>query len=72
MKRYGSFLIRCWLIDDSAHDERAVIDVEHIQTGCRTRAAGLAETESWMLEACRAVRAHAEEAPEAERERDRP
>jgi hypothetical protein len=55
MKLYSSFLIRCWLVHDSACDERSVIDVEHIQTGCHTRAASLAEAEEWMVEACRTM-----------------
>jgi hypothetical protein len=53
MKLYSSFLIRCWLIQDTPHEERSVIDIEHIQTGHHTRAASLTEAETWMLEACR-------------------
>jgi hypothetical protein len=71
MKLYSSFLIRCWLIHDSAQDERPVIDVEHIQTGGHTRAASLAEAEQWMFEACRTMRAPAEVVSDAELERDR-
>ena len=56
MKLYSSFLIRCWLIHEPAHDERPIIDVEHIQTGGRTRVASLTEAERWMLDACRTAR----------------
>ena len=55
MKFYSSFLIRCWLIRDSPAEERFVIDVEHIQSGCHLRAASLPEVETWMMEACRTV-----------------
>ena len=60
MKLYSSFLIRCWLIHDAADDERSVIDVEHIQTGCHTRASSLTEAETWMFEACRTMQPPAE------------
>ena len=56
MKLYSSFLIRCWLIADPSHDERSVIDVEHIQTGGHRRAASLAEIEEWMFDTCRTMR----------------
>jgi hypothetical protein len=62
MKLYSSFLIRCWLINDSTLGERSVIDIEHIQTGGHTRAASLAEAEEWIFEACRTMRASAGEA----------
>jgi hypothetical protein len=52
MKHYSSFLVRCWLIDDTS-DERSVIDVEHIQSGGRTKVTSMGEAEQWMLEACR-------------------
>jgi len=55
MKLYSSFLIRCWLIHEPAHADRSVIVVEHIQTGCHTRAASLTEAETWILEACRTM-----------------
>ena len=70
MKLYSSFLIRCWLIDDSARGERSVIDVEHIQTGGHTRAASLAEVEEWMFEACRTPRTPAGAARGAGRKPD--
>ena len=70
MKLYSSFLIRCWLIEDSERGERTVIDVEHIQTGGHRRVASLHEAEEWMLESCRAVSsANAHEACDAGRER---
>jgi hypothetical protein len=53
MKLYGSFLVRCWVIKDASADERAVIDVEHIQSGEHLRVANFAEAEEWVLEACR-------------------
>jgi hypothetical protein len=55
MKLYSSFLIRCWLIQDSSQGERSVIDIEHIQSGGHIRAATLSEAENWILEACRAT-----------------
>ena len=64
MKLYSSFLVRCWLIHDPSHDERPVIDVEHIQTGGHTRVTHLADAETWMFEACRTMNAPA---PEQER-----
>ena len=66
MKLYSSFLIRCWLIREPAHDERPIIDVEHIQTGGRTRVNSLSEAERWMLEACRTAQT-ADGAAQAER-----
>ena len=56
MRFYSSFLIRCWLTRDASQGERPVLQVEHIQTGTSTRAASLAEAETWIFEACRAVR----------------
>ena len=70
MKLYSSFLIRCWLIGESEQVARAVIDVEHIQTGGHRRVASLPEAEEWMLELCRAVSsAHAPETRDAGGER---
>ena len=62
MKCYSSFLVRCWLIGDEAQGEKAVIGVEHIQSGTRTRVASLAEAEQWMCETCRNARPAAEDA----------
>ena len=70
MKLYSSFLIRCWLIQDRTHDERPVIDVEHIQTGGHARVASLAEAEEWMFEVCRTMQAPARAAPTAGPERE--
>jgi hypothetical protein len=53
MKRYGSFLVRCWLIEETLQDIRSVIDVEHIQSGERMRVASIGEAEQWMFAACR-------------------
>lgn len=49
MKCYRSFLIRCWLIEDSQQLEKKVIDVEHIQSGDHTRVGDLIEAEEWMF-----------------------
>ena len=67
MKLYSSFLIRCWLIHDTATDERSVIDVEHIQTGCHTRAASLSEAEGWIFDACRTMQPASETRRDAAR-----
>ena len=70
MKQYSSFLVRCWLIEDSQQGERVVIGVEHIQTGGHRRVASLPEAEEWMLGLCReAASARAPEARDAGRER---
>ena len=68
MKLYSSFLIRCWLIHEPAQGERPIIDVEHIQTGGRTRVASLTEAERWMLDACRTARPAGDAAQAAARE----
>ncbi len=47
MKIYNSFLIRCWLIGL----DRSVFEVEHIQTGERTRVASFRELQSLLLAA---------------------
>ena len=62
MRRYSSFLIRCWLTDDGFHERQTVLQVEHIQTGASTRAESLSEAESWILEACRKLKSDAETA----------
>jgi hypothetical protein len=67
MKLYSSFLIRCWLIEDSQRGERKIIDVEHIQSGGRTRARSLTEAEGWMFEACRNTHADAQTVRDAGR-----
>ena len=64
MKFYNSFLVRCWPIRDSPEGERVVVEVEHIQTGGRMRAASLDEIQPWVLTSCRAARP--EDAPPEE------
>jgi len=49
MKCYRSFLVRCWLIEDSQQGQKKIIDVEHIQTGDHTRVAAMTEAEEWMF-----------------------
>ena len=49
MKCYRSFLVRCWLIEDSQQVGKKVIDVEHIQSGEHTRVADITEAEEWMF-----------------------
>ena len=49
MKCYRSFLIRCWVIEDLPLSEKKIIDVEHIQSGERTRVAEMSEAEEWMF-----------------------
>jgi len=65
MRIYNSFLVRCWLIQDSSQGERSVIDVEHIQTGASTRAASLTEAERWVFKTCHAARVNSEETLDA-------
>jgi hypothetical protein len=49
MKCYRSFLIRCWVIEDPPRSEKKIIDVEHIQSGDRTRVAEMSDAEEWMF-----------------------
>jgi hypothetical protein len=49
MRTYSSYLIRCWLIRDDPQNERAVFDIEHIQTGEHLRATSLAEVYDWIM-----------------------
>lgn len=51
MKIYNSFLIRCWLLRDSAQADRSIFEIEHIQTGERHRAASVAEIQRLLLAA---------------------
>lgn len=46
-----SFFIR-WLLskDDEKHEERSVIDIEHIQSGSNRRVSSLEEANLWMRE----------------------
>ncbi|GEM_PF-3271398 len=50
-KIYNSFLIRCWLLRSAAQADRAVFEIEHIQTGERQRVTSVAEMETWLLAA---------------------
>jgi hypothetical protein len=43
-RRYTSFLIRCWRLGDGT--ER--LQLEHIQSGARTRVVTLGEAVAWM------------------------
>lgn len=43
-RSYGSFLVRCWRIDDD--DQR--IEIEHIQSGERRLATTVAEAIDWI------------------------
>ena len=56
MKTYSSFVVRYWVIRDQPLGERTVLDVEHVQTGDRLRAASLAEAYEWMEAACHWVK----------------
>jgi hypothetical protein len=51
MKIYNSFLIRCWLLRDTAQADRSIFEIEHIQTGERHRAASVAEIQRLLLAA---------------------
>jgi len=44
VKRYASFVLRCWRLED---DQRR-IEVEHVQSGVRTRVSSLAAALDWM------------------------
>lgn len=55
MKRYSSFLVRCWMIQDEAEKiipEKIVFDIEHIQKGEHQRAASPEEAMQWIMTAC--------------------
>jgi hypothetical protein len=57
MKRYSSFLVRCWVIQSTAeqsNEEKVVFDIEHIQRGEHLRSASPAEALAWMLAAAHA------------------
>jgi hypothetical protein len=47
-RQYDSFVVRCWQV---AHDEQRV-DVEHLQSGGRTRVLTLAAAADWMGSEC--------------------
>ena len=52
MKSQGSFLLRCWLIQDQAETERTIFDIEHVQTGKHERVGNLAEAHHWIINQC--------------------
>ena len=47
-RRYDSFVIRCWRVSD---DQRR-IEVEHLQSGGRTRVLALAAAVDWITTQC--------------------
>ena len=47
-RQYDSFVLRCWQLGD---DERR-IEVEHLQSGRRTRVAVLAAAADWITTQC--------------------
>jgi hypothetical protein len=44
VKRYASFVLRCWRLES----DELRIDVEHVQSGARTRVRSLAAAVAWM------------------------
>ena len=48
MRRYNSFLVRCWIIDGDTWR----IQVEHVQSGEQTQVALLEEAEVWIRVHC--------------------
>ena len=53
MRFYSSFLVRCWVIQDSSQAERHVFDIEHVQTGQHTRLASLTEVQRLIARSSR-------------------
>jgi hypothetical protein len=47
-RRYDSFVIRCWRVSD---DQRR-IEVEHLQSGGRTRVSALTAAVDWITTQC--------------------
>jgi hypothetical protein len=43
-KWYGSFLLRCWHLDDDGQR----LEIEHIQSGARTQAASITAALAWI------------------------
>jgi hypothetical protein len=43
-RRHASFVVRCWLVEDG---ERR-IEIEHVQSGSRTRVGSIAAAVRWM------------------------
>ena len=48
MRNYSSYLVRRWLLDEESQGHRQVFEIEHIQTGSRTRVNSLNEAEEWL------------------------
>ena len=49
MNNYSSYLIRHWVLLADNKDSRAhVFDIEHIQSGRRTRVSNLAQAQAWL------------------------
>ena len=67
-RHYGSFLVRCWEV---GADQRR-IEIEHVQSGQRTRVSSLADVVRWMEAHCaRASAGGPSEADRARREEGR-
>jgi hypothetical protein len=47
MRNYSSYLVRHWLMNGSG-EQRQVLDLQHIQTGRRTRVSTLVEAQKWL------------------------
>ena len=43
-RRYTSFVVRCWRLEAAARR----IEIEHVQSGARTRVASVADALAWM------------------------
>jgi hypothetical protein len=54
MRTQGSFLMRCWLIQEETATERTIFDIEHVQTGEHERVENLAEAQHWIVQKCQA------------------
>jgi hypothetical protein len=52
MKIYHSFLVRLWLIRESAGKDHDVYEIENIQTGEQARMHTLIEAQDWMTTTC--------------------
>lgn len=47
MQNYSSYLIRHWLIGNDSDERSQVFDIEHVQSGRRTRVSRLDEAQLW-------------------------
>ncbi len=54
MRTQGSFLMRCWLIQEETATERTIFEIEHVQTGEHERVENLAEAQHWIVQKCQA------------------